>query len=347
MTLEPPRLAEQLVRWSLAPEERPAVLGDLAEEFAEERQHAGDRAARRWYWYQTITSVGPNVVRRIRNDEEKRVQRFLTTWLTGLWVVPRAWDYWHSPISGWLAFGAYGLLLIVLGRIKPTAAQARFLGRTGFGLLAAWLVWGLLPAPQQALEVRYLFVPLAAVFLSALLWRRWPPDPPPAELFVRPKPAPDQDPRLLLGVTVPNVALGLSGLVVTRVTPGATVQAPQSTRPAVLYLEPTIDREFDRTMTLRFYAAIKTSAAPVRVTCDVLDRAGHSIRTLTPRVEFNNFERLAKPWDVKPAEATVPHIGRIDLTLSLADLVPGDYRVRLTTTDGTNASQQEERITVR
>ena len=152
---------------------------------------------------------------------------------------------------------------------------------------------------------------------------------------------------MLLSVTVPNVALALSGLVVTRVPPTKSVRAEDGIQPGVLYQEPTIDREFDQTTQLRIYAAMKTSGAPVRVTCEVLDGTDRPVRSLSPAVDFNDFERLAKPWDVKPAEHIAPNIGRIDLTLALAALAPGPYRIRLTTTDGTHAAQQEERITVR
>jgi hypothetical protein len=147
----------------------------------------------------------------------------------------------------------------------------------------------------------------------------------------------------LLTLTVPNQPLAMSGLVVSR----AVGQTNAVVRPGPLYLEPTIDRMFDRRSTLRIYAAVRTSDAPARLTCDVLDDMGRTVRSFTPPVEFDDFERLAKPWDVKPAEDPAPHVGRIDLTLPLADLAPGSYRIRVTTTDGTHAAQQEERITVR
>ena len=66
-----------------------------------------------------------------------------------------------------------------------------------------------------------------------------------------------------------------------------------------------------------------------------------------PTIDFNGLERLKKPWDLNPIENPATHVGRIDLTLRLADFAPGGYRVRLTTTDGTHAAQQEEHVTVR
>src|SRR6516165_10521728 len=70
----PPR-AERLVRWSLAPWERHAILGDLQEEAGTIAATNGGLAARRWYWRQAIWSVWPNVVRRLKGDE-RRLQAF-------------------------------------------------------------------------------------------------------------------------------------------------------------------------------------------------------------------------------------------------------------------------------
>ena len=63
----PPRWAERLLRWSLAPDERAAVLGDVQEEFAAIADHDPAQAVR-WYWLQTLTSVVPNIARQIRNQ---------------------------------------------------------------------------------------------------------------------------------------------------------------------------------------------------------------------------------------------------------------------------------------
>jgi len=350
VTREPPRLAERLVRWSLAREERTAVLGDLAEEFGEELQHAGDRAARRWYWRQTITSVAPNVVRRIRNDEDKRFLRGL--WLLIIWtpwIGGETWKAWHSVSLVVLALAGLAAFLTlspVFGR-HPRQAQVRVL-RPLFVLFAAtWLVRGLYPAPTLvAIELKYLLAPAAVLLFAVLLWPWWPPDPPLAEFFVRPRPAPDQDPLMLLTLTVPNLPLGLSGLVVSRARANAAPSTGASPS-GVLYLEPTIDRAFDRGSVLRVCAALKTSGAPARVICEVLDDAGNAVRTLSPPILFEDFERLAKPWDIKPAEDPAPLVGRIDITLPLTDLAPGEYRVRVTTTDGAHAAQQEEHIVVR
>ena len=61
----PPRLAEWLLARSLAPDERDAILGDLLEELDELAREADPAAAARWYWRQTIASMGPNLRRRL------------------------------------------------------------------------------------------------------------------------------------------------------------------------------------------------------------------------------------------------------------------------------------------
>ena len=60
-----PRIAERLMAWSLLPEDRDAVLGDLCEEFAARAQQDGPVAARRWYWTQVRRSLLDNLRRRI------------------------------------------------------------------------------------------------------------------------------------------------------------------------------------------------------------------------------------------------------------------------------------------
>lgn len=65
MSGRPPRFAEWLVARSLRSGacDRDAVLGDLAEEFHDMAERRGAPAARRWYWRQTVRSIGPNLAR--------------------------------------------------------------------------------------------------------------------------------------------------------------------------------------------------------------------------------------------------------------------------------------------
>ncbi len=284
MSHEPPRLAERLLTWSLSPDERAAVLGDLAEEFSERTDWTNSSAARRWYWRQALTSIPPNALRRLRHAGGARLA---PAWIGTILL----WDAWKirsvPPVSLPIALLGAWSLISVISRLRPSA--------------------------------------------------------PPAELFVRAKANGERDPRTSLTISVPNEPLAMSGLVLSRVS----ARTESSGHCGVRFYDPTIDRAFDRHTSLRVYAAVRTSGALPRVTCDVLDADGNGVRSFSPQVAFNDFERVTSPWDVKPAEDPAPHVGSIDLTLPLADLLPGDYRVRLTTTDGTNAVAREQRITVR
>ena len=54
----PPRLARWLLQWALTGPTRSAIVGDIEEEFAAHvAPQRGGRAARRWYWRQTILSI--------------------------------------------------------------------------------------------------------------------------------------------------------------------------------------------------------------------------------------------------------------------------------------------------
>ena len=63
-----PRLPLRLLAWSLRPDEREYLIGDLIEEY--ELRAAHDRgAAGRWLWRQTLTSMAPNIRRRVGRRE--------------------------------------------------------------------------------------------------------------------------------------------------------------------------------------------------------------------------------------------------------------------------------------
>jgi putative ABC transport system permease protein len=64
MTPRPPKLVEWLMRVSLGPDDRQAVLGDLHEECRIRAERNGARAARRWCWGQLLRSFLPNLHRR-------------------------------------------------------------------------------------------------------------------------------------------------------------------------------------------------------------------------------------------------------------------------------------------
>ncbi len=72
MTWRPPRLAELLLSVLLPPRYRDQQLGDLREEFSTRRSDRGHLHARWWYWSQTLRSLRPNVVLRLRNPHTRK-----------------------------------------------------------------------------------------------------------------------------------------------------------------------------------------------------------------------------------------------------------------------------------
>jgi len=61
----PPRLAERVLAACVPPERRRALLGDLAEEYAQRVSDGGVDEARLWYWRQTGGSIPPLLWRRL------------------------------------------------------------------------------------------------------------------------------------------------------------------------------------------------------------------------------------------------------------------------------------------
>lgn len=63
---QPPKLAQRLIGLLALSEQRSALLGDLAEEFAFRAGLYGERAAHRWYWRQARRSAAPFLLERLR-----------------------------------------------------------------------------------------------------------------------------------------------------------------------------------------------------------------------------------------------------------------------------------------
>jgi hypothetical protein len=152
----PPRLAERALTWSLPAADREAVLGDLQEEFTAVATGSSRAAASRWYWTQTLTSVGPNVVRRIRFARERRrieesdSDRFmregvraLSLWLIG---VPVALGLlaWFQDFDLSILILALPIFFIGLSMLIGSLVPRRAIGaRTAAIRLRRWkFFWG-------------------------------------------------------------------------------------------------------------------------------------------------------------------------------------------------------------
>jgi hypothetical protein len=353
--LNPPPRAERVARWSLAPWERPALLGDLQEEFRDLSETAGEGAARRWYWRQAIASVWPNVIRRLRGDDRRHalwsqgmqgvafgclmlVTQGIALTLS-LSPVPRRFD----PFIGtaWMLFGATTIAESILRkRVRARAPQIKCLAVFWIvaivGSIAAIAVW-----PRHSQQI--LWAPLLPAIVIRL-WPWWPPDPPPTEFRVRAKSDPDQNPEELLTINVPNIPLGLSGLVLCHAAARAAVGAAPH---AIHREEPTIDRAFTDADAVRVCAVVNLAGPPPHATLDVVDAAGHVSRTVQTTVAAGSLEQVPATWDDVAEDDPAEHFGQVDVTLPLADLAPGAYRLRVTAADAAHTSQREEPIVVR
>ncbi|RIV21296.1 ABC transporter permease [Fibrisoma montanum] len=68
-TSQPPRVADRLLNWLVAPHLREDLLGDLHEVYARQLQEVGPGPARRFYWRQTLTYLRPSIIKRKPTDQ--------------------------------------------------------------------------------------------------------------------------------------------------------------------------------------------------------------------------------------------------------------------------------------
>jgi putative ABC transport system permease protein len=61
---QPPRLANRLLEWLVAPHLREDLLGDLYEVYCKQVEKVGLARARRFYWLQTLTYLRPSIIKR-------------------------------------------------------------------------------------------------------------------------------------------------------------------------------------------------------------------------------------------------------------------------------------------
>jgi hypothetical protein len=339
----PPR-AERLLRWSLSPLERPAILGDLEEEFASICASGGLRDARRWYRRQVRRSVGSNLWRRFHNDDRRRVTayRSLPTIALGLvYVAEGLWSRsprrpaWLVTVGGLLAF--LGVAIVVAAflrkRLDPPPAERRVAlwvigGTTAAGVVVAFL--DVLPPGNVWL--------LTSIAVGVLVIWPWP-GPTRPSLHVAPKGS-DAIAASLWSTDVPSGPLALSGLVLHR---ASTRKAGEPGRPLT---PPIIARQFTATDRLRVRAVVNLAGSVAEASVELLDRHGRQVwHASVPLMRDGLVEIPASLDDIAdrdPAE----DFGLVDADVSLAGLAPGVYRLRVNVTDGTRTSCGDESLTV-
>jgi hypothetical protein len=335
----PPR-AERLLRWSLSPLERPAILGDLQEEHAALAQTKGADAAGRWYWNQVLWSVAPNLWRRLQADP-RRAAHFrggLRAMAVGaIWSICFFFD---SRITGswWVVYGLFGLCQVLVAlfykRLEAPSRQRRIekwsasLAICFFLLLVGY--WRPLPSSWLALG-------LLGLLLIQALWPRLPAEAG-AEVRVQPKPGVGLYPSLW-SFELPAEPLGLSGLVLHR----ARAETARDARlPPV-----TIDRVFTSDVTLRVRTAVNLSGRAERASVELLDRQGKQVWQSPARLVTGKLVEVPANLDELADRDPADHFGVIDEALPLATLAPGLYCLRVTVTnDIFQTSSADEVITI-
>jgi len=348
----PPPLAERVLRWSLAPGDREAVIGDFQEEFEAIRETRGAAAARQWYWTQTAASLPSNVLRRIRGERlrlrsaesaddraSRRNVRHAALVMVGVGLVIGGAGLVMDQATGgaFLAFALVPLAFVLLffglvlffNSLSPWPERdpvTRAINqRRGQILWPLFLCWSfpdkIAPHAYQHVVARWELVPLLAG-IALMLWpqKYW--------IFGGFVPAilapqvwspffstrREADQRIYLPVDAPSGPAQIGDVIVTR---GGESRIG-------------INRVFAAADTVRLFAPIGIGDAPVHVSVAVL--TAHD----TVAAEFQPVPTVSTPvehpeWWRKP----VPPTAQIDLAMPLHTFAPGNYRLAITATDGT------------
>jgi hypothetical protein len=360
--MKPPALAERLMRWSLAPDERPAVLGDLEEEFSAIAAKEGESAARRWYYRQTVTSATPNLVRALRRayqqafgaPEMRAAQKSTRTGalLTiGLGVVMATVHHWGEkkpwgPMDWWLLILGFALLALSYfetgnRRSKPGEGAIRLV------LILVWL-W------QTGKNDNIAFG--AAVLSSLEILRVWP-----LALWPIRRRIPPQYSVLTPIVHFRQRDGSLYATTTIASTPGSMERPTLGFgRPAkvpaedvvegVTPLAPTLARSFPADESIRLFTVVNANPDIVHATLEVRSEPDHAVVRRVPMVVTKATPKLPppKPFGFDEFVATLPKwpVSALDVVLPLTGLAPGHYNLRLVATEGTMTSSQDEAIEI-
>lgn len=332
----PPPLAERLLRWSLADDERDAVLGDLQEEFNVISRVSLAHAAR-WYRSQAVLSIGPNLLRRVRSqidgsrrletEQSRRSRLKARKWGLTLLVlaVPMFLFGAHAAVATTgviLSFLAIGLLSGSLFPRRPRDAYTRAVSQRRGNLVMWCYMVAVVPEhfvghTQAIADLERLWLVVGAV---VLLWptKYWvfgssflPRAPQIRTPFVGSHRAGDGS--LLLTVDAPDAPLAVGDLIVVRDGGRRLVG---------------ISRVFSNAESLLVYAAVGEGPESTDVSVDVLDSADRVVRSVPARLTRAELVNLGVP----ARKPKVPP-GQIEAVVSLRDLPPGDYRIRVTASD--------------
>jgi hypothetical protein len=97
--VKPPLLAQTLLMAVAGPCQFESVAGDLEEEFALLRETSGSAAARRWYAWQVVRSVGALLQLRVRSGEFTQVALIASLGVAApLLLLDRLWQFVYSQV---------------------------------------------------------------------------------------------------------------------------------------------------------------------------------------------------------------------------------------------------------
>jgi len=336
----PPR-AERLLRWSLSPLERQAILGDLQEDHASIAQAKGAVAARRWYWHQVLSSIAPNLWRRLRADQRRSRLFYSGLWTMAIglsWGVialfPRSEPammpfFWPFYFLSGATQSAVGLCKKRLNGSKRRLLVARWslgaLCLTGFA--AAY--WNLVTITEVAWTISLIGLVVAAL-----------PNGPDerAEARVQMKGASPTEARAW-SFDLPTEPLGLSGLVLHRPRPGIS-REPDRLPPV------TIERTFAPQERIRLRAAVNLGHGGEQTSVELLDSQGKQVWQAQAPLTTGTLVEVPASLDDIADRDPGDHFGLIDQALSFEGLALGRYRLRVTVTDGIQSSSADEVITI-
>ena len=194
----PPRTAERLLAaLGAEPEFREALLGDLAEELAIRAVYDGERAARRWYWRESLR-VAPYLLRdwarRLRRRDAARLAGRVSAVFglvgVGVWGMLAAVEVvveriagpttfpWHDPQPGALTLGVMLLGYVAVAIAGGWTASRREERAPAVAALALGVAWAIVtlifPMPGRApLAGWYLLGQVVAVVAGTTLGGMW------------------------------------------------------------------------------------------------------------------------------------------------------------------------------
>ena len=102
--MHPPRAARRLLALAVPPGDRPFLLSDLDGEFERIAGEQGRKAARRWYWQQTLRSLGPLLRERTGTPGPARIVEDARQ--GARWVRRHPWTSLTIAATLTVAFGA-------------------------------------------------------------------------------------------------------------------------------------------------------------------------------------------------------------------------------------------------